>query len=608
MQHAQISTEQTLDSQTLLKAMLNGIHHVFTVSEHLDRINVFPVADGDTGTNMALTLDAVRQSLQRTAPASVGALLTQIADAALDGARGNSGAILANFFQGLSDHSGAEVTLSPRHWARSVSEGARYARLAVSSPNEGTVLSVIDAFSAAYTQATQARPMDLAGTLRTAIEQAQVALTDTQFQLAELQSAQVVDAGAAGMMALLEGFTRHLESGELIDADVRFATMPLEPERAGSSNPLEHRWCTECLISGHSLDTRRLREELAAKGSSLVIAGSHEKLRIHVHVTDPAEVFRIAAQYGSISGQKADDMQRQQASAEHGAKRPVAIVTDSAADLPTGEMERLDIHVVPLRLHFGKDSFLDKIGLSQEAFYERLARDSAHPKTSQPPPGDFRRVFDVLASHHERVIAILLSSRASGTWQSAEAAASRASGSARITVFDSLNASAGQALVVLSAAECAAQGADAQEIGRVIVRMRALTHTFASCQTLEYAVRGGRIPRWAFSLTRLLRISPLLGVRADGRIGLGGVLWGTTHLTAKFERFLSRRLKPDKRYKIIIAHGGAALEGQRLLDALHAKHGNIDGAWLVPTGAAIGVHGGPGFLVAGLQEQAPVDR
>ncbi len=603
MLHAEFSTERTLDSQTLTKAMLNGIHHLFTVSEHLDRINVFPVADGDTGTNMALTLDAVRHSLHRTAAESVGALLTQIADAALDGARGNSGAILANFFQGLSDHSGAEVTLTAQNWARSLSEGARYARLAVSKPKEGTVLSLLDAFSAAYTQATQASPMDLAGTMRIAIEQARVALTDTQFQLAELQSAQVVDAGAAGMMALFEGFTRHLESGELIDSDVRFATASLEPERAGGSNPLEHRWCTECLISGHALDPRRLREELAVSGSSLVIAGSHEKLRIHVHVADPAEVFRIAAQYGSISGQKADDMQRQQTSTEHGSKRPVAIVTDSAADLPTDEMERLDIHVVPMRLHFGQDSFLDKIGLSQEAFYERLARDSAHPKTSQPPPGDFRRLFDMLASHHDRVVAVLLTNRVSGTWQSAGSAAVRASASARITVLDSLNASAGQALLVMSAAECAARGADSQEVSQVVLRMRPLTHTFACCQTLEYAVRGGRVPRWAVSLTRLLHISPLLGSKADGRISLGGFLWGRHGLTDKFEHFISKRLKPHKRYKLIIAHGGAAEDGQRLLSALQSKHANIDGAWLVPTGAAIGVHGGPGFLVAGIQEQ-----
>jgi hypothetical protein len=226
-----------------------------------------------------------------------------------------------------------------------------------------------------------------------------------------------------------------------------------------------------------------------------------------------------------------------------------------------------------------------------------------HPKTSQPPPGDFRRLFDILASHHDSVVSIHLTSRASGTWQSAESAAARAGASARIQVIDSLNASAGQALLVLHAAELAAAGQDAATIRQALMRMIPLTHTYACCQTLDYAVRGGRVPGWILPVVRHLRVSPLLGTRADGRIGLGGMLWGTRHLTEKFATFLGRRLHASKRYRVLIAHGAAEMDAVRLGKRLSAAHPNIDRIWCVPTGAALGVHGGPGFLVAGIQEQ-----
>ena len=120
---------------------------------------------------------------------------------------------------------------------------------------------------------------------------------------------------------------------------------------------------------------------------------------MHIHVNDPAEVFRIAARFGTVSGEKADDMQRQQHAA-HVVGRKVAVVTDSGADIPEDEMDRLDIHMVPLRVHFGDKQLPRPVGITSEEFYDELVRNPHHPKTSQPPPGDFRRQFEFLASHY----------------------------------------------------------------------------------------------------------------------------------------------------------------------------------------------------------------
>jgi hypothetical protein len=598
------SPSRPIDSAMLTGAFLNGIHAVAASAEHLDRINVFPVADGDTGTNLAMTLLAVDARLRQSPPRHAGQLLTRIADASLDGARGNSGAIVANLLQGLADSSGALASLTVENWIAAVSTGAIYARQAVSAPRDGTILSVLDRFAAAQARRYASGVSELAPLLRQSVDEAYEALAATQHELSELRQAGVVDAGAAGLVGFLDAFTRHIETGELRESHVSFDNAPTEPEASTDVATLTHRWCTECLITGPSLDQRRLREDLAALGSSLVIAGSHQKLRVHIHVSDPASAFEVASRHGEVSGQKADDMHRQQVSTQHAARRPVAIVTDSAADLPAEETERLDIHVVPLRLHFGQESFLDRISLSHEDFYQRLAAGTDPPKTSQPPPGDFRRLFDILASHHQSVVSIHLTSRASGTWQSADSAATRAAASARITVVDSLNASAGQALLVLHAAELAASGQDAETITNALARMIPRTKTYACCQTLDYAVRGGRVPGWVLPVVRRLHVSPLLATRPDGRIGLGGVLWGTRRLTEKFAVFLGRRLNPAKRYRLLIAHGAAEKASAQLEAQLRRAHDNIETIWRVPTGAALGVHGGPGFLVVGIQERS----
>jgi uncharacterized protein len=595
-----------LDAAELGRALRAGIHRVLARQEHLDRINVFPVPDGDTGTNLAITVTAMLGVLTRPPFDHAGRLLTQIADAALDGARGNSGAILAQFFLGLGDRAGHLEELSAAQFAEAIQGGAAYARDALADPREGTILTVLQDVASELRRLAADGVDDIRALVRRGLERAERSLEATRDQLEVLHRANVVDAGAAGFVTLLEGVSAYLDTGELDESAISFGAIPNEPESAGAEASLEHRWCTECMVSGAAIDHRRLREELAPLGSSLVVAGTRRKVRVHMHVAEPGELFRIAAVHGTVSGEKADDMQRQQRSTAHAARRRIAIVTDSAADIPEEELERLDIHLVPVRLHFGERSFLDKVTLGPEEFYRLLATSPVHPKTSQPPAGDFRRLFEFLASHYETVLSVNLTGTVSGTRQAAESAASRVAAHERVSVIDSRNASAGQGLAVMYAAECVAAGMDAAEVAAAVRAVLPRTRTFACLSTLDYAVRGGRVPAIARTLARLLRVAPLLATCPDGRIAIGGALFGRSDLTAKFARFVGRRIDARRRYRVIVGHGNAPAEGERLLERLTRGRANIDRAWLVPLGAALGVHGGPGFLVVGLQEyEAP---
>ena len=600
---AAVIAAETLDGLRLSRAFRVGIRQLLSRQEHLNKINVYPVPDGDTGTNLAITLGAVLGVLQRTPDAHAGNTLTRIADAALDGARGNSGAILAQFLLGLGDKLGHLALLTPANLAEGAVGGAAYARESLSEPRDGTILSVLTDFAqaahAAAAGATEFRPV-----LDRAMRAAQDSLARTTEQLEALRRANVVDAGAQGFVELASGFADYIASGSNAEPDPCNAGVidASSVDTAGSELALEYRWCTECVVSGENVDRRRLRESLSTHGASLVVAGLAHKARVHIHANDPTEVFRVAGQFGQVSGEKADDMHRQQRSA-HAKNRRVAIVTDSAADIPEDEMDRLDIHMVPARVHLGDRSYLDKVGITAEEFFHEIERGAYHPKTSQPPPGDFRRRFEFLASHYDSVLSINLSRRVSGTLAAAESAAARTSTHGEVQVIDSLNASAGQGLVVLHVAELAETGAGLTEVAAAARNILHATYTFGLMGSLEYAVRGGRVPRWVKRVADALRLMPVLGNDAVGRIRPVGVLLGRRNLREKFARFVERRMSDDRSYRILIGHANSEADGHWLLERLRGD--NVAWGRVVPLGSALGAHGGPGMLVVGLQEHAP---
>jgi hypothetical protein len=597
-----VPADELLDGTRLSLLLRAGIQQLLSREEVINRINVFPVPDGDTGTNLALTLHAVLQSLRARPDAHAGQLLTRVADAALDGARGNSGAILAQFLLGVGDRAGHLQAINAVDFAHAVAGGASYARDALAEPREGTILTVVADFAHEVGELVGRHGVrDFRHLFTRGLERARASLDATRNQLESLRKANVVDAGAMGFVELLAGIVHYLETGQLAEDDV-VSVVREDEAAAGEEQDLSHRYCTECIVNGENVDRRHLREQLSVIGSSLVVAGTQRKVKVHVHVNDPAEVFRIAAGFGAVSGEKADDMQRQQDAAHHARRRRVAVVVDSAADLPDDAIEALDIHVVPVRVHFGSHSYLDKVTLTAETFFELLATSPEPPKTSQPPPGDFRRAFEFLGSHYDGVVYVGLTSRASGTFQCGEAAAARSRTHGRIVSVDTGNASLGQGLVAMRAAEAAAAGADVEEVARTAREASRRTRTFACLATLEYGVRGGRVPAWARTVADTLHVMPLLATYPDGRITIGGVLLGRSDLTAKFARFVRRRIPRGPRWRLAVGHANAPGEAERLRALIVAGRDDIETAFVVPIGTALGVHGGPGCLVASVEE------
>lgn len=617
--------EGALTAPALRRALIAGARRVIAARDGLNRINVFPVADGDTGNNLAFTLGSVLNGALSRRSRHIGELLRRIGDDAIDGARGNSGAILAQFLHGVAEHARSQPVLDAATLAAAVRHGADAARSALAQPVEGTILSVIDSFADAMQEAAgQSVSNDVRddprGRFSRALAQARVALARTPQQMALLQKAGVVDAGAQGFVDLLEGIAEFADGGPRamrVHAPLQAANEGADVHEDDAHPPHdavdpERRWCTECLLildraavdagERQAIERADVRAALEAIGAdSMVLAGGGTRMRVHAHVGAPQQLFDACARFATVEGMKADDMLLQSRSAERAHK--VAVVTDSAADVPESIVERHALHVVPVRVNLDGRDYLDKVGLSTAEFYRRMAASQQLPRTSQPPPGDFRRSFDFLTAHHPQVVYVGLSRAISGTLQSAEHAAARGDAS-KLHVFDSINAAGGQALLAWRAAELADAGADVDAILRELERLRPLTLTWAMARDITHAVRGGRIPAWAEPAVRFTGLTPVAKMKPEGKLGVAGGLFAKAKAPEAFAAYLARHVRkalgPSTRLRAIIGHCDAREDGERLLAALRDRLGLVE-AHLVETGPAIGAHAGRGTLVASAQ-------
>ena len=598
-----------LDGPAFAAALVSGINRVIADQDFLNRINVYPVADGDTGTNLTLSLGAALEILQQYDDKPLSSLLASIADALLDGARGNSGAIVAQFFQGVSDSAGDLTRFTPYTFGKAIRQGSDYAHDALSNPEDGTILTVIAAYADALAnEISKAGNAGFATVLTNALPALEDSLARTTGQLDVLRKAGVVDAGAKGFVDLITGMHDFIVHGRITEQpDLSLLhSDEVMISAAGSQDVYEYRFCTECIVTGTDIDRRKLRERLVALGDSLVLAGTKRKAKIHIHVNDPTAVFDIGRRFGAVSAEKADDLHRQQHSS-HDSSRRFAVITDSAADIADEDLERLDIHMVPCRIQFGERGYLDKVSITSAEFFAELERNPNHPTTSQPAPGDFRRQFQFLASHYPDVLSINLTGAASGTLEAARSAAGRTNAPGRIHVINSLNASLGQGLLAVFAAECAASGVPVETAIRSVQALIPRTRSYAILNNLDYAVRGGRIPKWVRTVARLLRVIPIIRTTPDGKIRLSGFFFGKHKRIEKFALHVARREGRQGCLNVAIGHATSPADARELERKLRERLPCITRLTTTELGAALGAHGGPGTLVIGTQLAEPID-
>ncbi len=581
-----------LDGPRLYYAFIAGGNEVIKDQNYLNRINVFPVPDSDTGTNLASTMRSIAEG---AVPSPyVNKTVHSIADMALSGARGNSGLIFAQFLHGISKEIKNEKRISTSSFGEIVKKAVQHAYRSVVSPVEGTMLTVMhDWAEAVYQQRT--KKQDFVDLLSYSLQITKESLIETRYKLPVLTKAGVVDAGAKGFVDFLEGITNFIKKGKLKKIPKATALWREDTEFHvhKDKDAIEQRYCTEALLVGKSMNLDKLREEIIPFGTSAIIAGSEEKVRIHIHTDHPADLFYKLKDYGAIAQLKADDMKKQY-EASYERKSKIALVTDSACDLPQEIIDEYQIHVIPFNLSFGDSLFLDKVTITPEQFYTLLKTYREHPKSSQPSLKTVQNLFSFLASHYESIIVVNISDKLSGAFKLSQEASSTIQNK-KISVIDSRHLSVSLGLVVLRIAEEILKGKTHQEIVRRAEEWILNTKILVDIQTLKYMVRGGRISPIKGFLAKILNLKPIVSLDSDGK----GVAFGKSFSRRGNMKKILRKIKDmadeEILWKYAIVHAQSRERAEMYAEKMKGCI-KQDPAYIVDISPVIGVHNGIGAV------------
>lgn len=292
----------------LIRASLAWLRHH---QQAINALNVFPVPDGDTGTNMLLTVQSAWAEIEHSPEDNVGKIAHAVAHGALMGARGNSGVILSQLWRGFARSLGETPTLTAHELDKAMQEGSDTAYKGVIKPVEGTILTVAREIAKACTEAAQDTD-DLMTILERMVVHGKEAVSRTPNQLPILKQAGVVDAGGQGYLVILEGMLRYLR-GETIESDEALAAavdLHVQPTEALNVEG-GYGYDVQFIIMGRKLDVNAVREAINAMGQSTLVVGDSEAIKVHVHVPDPGVPISYAIKLGSLRDIVVEDMQAQ---------------------------------------------------------------------------------------------------------------------------------------------------------------------------------------------------------------------------------------------------------------------------------------------------------
>jgi len=308
-----VVTPDVVDGQLFKAALLGSQSWLAANQEEVNRLNVFPVPDGDTGTNMLLTLQSAVEDIRESESREISKIAALAAHGSLMGARGNSGVILSQIFRGFAKAVQGKDVLTPQELAGALEEAANAAYRAVIKPTEGTILTVARETGKAARLAADEPTANVISVVKAAARAAKIATDNTPTQLAILREAGVVDAGGYGLQMMLEGFLKTVEASEEAARSMGTSTRGPSPAAQVNLELPEEGWgyCTEFLIEGREMIVEKVREDIAAMGNSALVVGESDLIRVHVHTNEPAKVLAYASSIGTLTKTKVDDMSKQ---------------------------------------------------------------------------------------------------------------------------------------------------------------------------------------------------------------------------------------------------------------------------------------------------------
>ncbi|SFJ94471.1 hypothetical protein SAMN04487936_105316 [Halobacillus dabanensis] len=357
-------TLQKLDGKTLAEMILQGAHHLKQNSQMIDALNVFPVPDGDTGTNMNLSMTSGAEEVQSVEENHAGGVAKSLSKGLLMGARGNSGVILSQVFRGFAKAIEEKEYLSTKDFSEALQGGVTTAYKAVMKPVEGTILTVArEAAEASVNLAEEEN--DFIPFMEGVVAAAKESLKRTPELLPVLKEVGVVDSGGQGLVTIYEGFLANLKGEELPDIedtvsmdDMVNAEHHKLAQDFMNTEDIEFGYCTEFMVkfeeeklSEHPYDEEAFRNELSEIGDSLLVVSDDELIKVHVHAEYPGKAMTLGQKYGSLINMKIENMREQHTS----------LVGDKKKAKPKAE-EQADYGIVTVSMGDGIKKLFESLG------------------------------------------------------------------------------------------------------------------------------------------------------------------------------------------------------------------------------------------------------
>lgn len=302
-----------IDGKIIASGFISGANLLYNNRKAVDALNVFPVPDGDTGTNMSMTCNALAKALLEIQSDSVTKICDTMSYATLRGARGNSGVILSQYFRGMAKALKGKESCSPAEFAQGLKSGSDAAYAAVMNPTEGTILTVGKAAALAAVKAAE-EGADLIGTVEAAVNEGKAMLLKTPDMLPALKNAGVVDAGGQGWIYLLEGVYMSLK-GEAVERSEALVveSVSVDAQAVSDTENIKYAYCTEFIIQKSNKDVNVLsfKQSIEPKGDSMLVIDDDEIVKVHIHTNNPGFVLERAVKLGSMINIKIDNMKFQ---------------------------------------------------------------------------------------------------------------------------------------------------------------------------------------------------------------------------------------------------------------------------------------------------------
>lgn len=300
----------SIDGQRFYNMVINASNKLEEKKEYVNSLNVFPVPDGDTGTNMSMTFKSAVNEIKSLNGEDIGKIAKILAKGALMGARGNSGVILSQILRGISKGLEGKAEVTAEEFAESIMEGSKSAYKAVMRPTEGTILTVIRAAGEAAVKSSET---DITKLMEEVCYHSEAILAKTPEMLPVLKQARVVDAGGAGLLVILKGMLEVLkddiESVEIINETIAESKAPVQ--KSLSTEDIKYGYCTEFFILSEKVNIDKFKGELEPLGDSMIVVGGEGLVKVHIHTNDPGVILSKAVSLGELSKIKIDNMREQ---------------------------------------------------------------------------------------------------------------------------------------------------------------------------------------------------------------------------------------------------------------------------------------------------------